>query len=135
MDYFDVATGEASWLGRANVNAVHLPPDGRRTPRGSTELSMHGQRRTTARDGLARPGGRAGCPPDGGRVRSPSPSPVSRGAQPNRPGAPTGQPTPTPGYAGRVTFSALSSSLPLAGRKPRCARRGLFGVDRPPSTD
>jgi hypothetical protein len=57
-----------------------------------------------------------------------------------RAGGPTGQPTPTPDCAGRVTFSALRKSIPKAqapgidpGRKPGSSRPGLFGVDRPPS--
>ena len=44
-----------------------------------------------------------------GGHRSVAPHLVCRqqGSQPNRPGNPTGQPTPVPNCAGRVTFSAL----------------------------
>ncbi|BBX54655.1 hypothetical protein [Mycolicibacterium poriferae] len=60
-----------------------------------------------------------------GGLGSYSPLTVSRSQLIGR--GPTGQPTPTPNYAGRVTFSAYRS-LPLAGRKPCSVQRRLFGL-------
>ena len=70
-------------------------------------------------------------------IRSPSPLAVSRGRSVIGRG-PSAQPTPAPDCAGRVTLSAYRNPAealaPAArGRKPGSARRGLFGIDRPPS--
>ena len=99
MTHSYLATSEVPWPGHAalarfiprcqaapGVPRARAHRTGARLAHGFTELSMHRPRRRNARDGDVALAG-ADCPPAGGRVRSPLPLPVSRGAQPNRPGA------------------------------------------------